>query len=70
MLDVSRNAVLKPKTVKMLIGYMARMGLNQLMLYTEDVYEMKKHTYFGYMRGRYTEEELKEIDSYAAIFGI
>lgn len=70
MLDVSRNAVLKLDSIKSFIRYMARMGLNQLMLYSEDVYELKNYPYFGYMRGRYSEEELKEIDGYAEIFGI
>ena len=46
------------------------MGLNQLVLYIEDVYELEGYPYFGYMRGRYTKEELKEIDDYAFCFGI
>lgn len=70
MLDVSRNAVLKLETVKDIIRYMANMGLNTLMLYTEDTYEMPEYPYFGYMRGAYTKEELKEIVNYADIFGI
>ena len=70
MLDASRGAVLKTSSVKEFIRYMARMGLNRLMLYTEDTYEIEKYPYFGYMRGRYTKEELKEIDEYADIFGI
>ncbi len=70
MLDVSRGAVIKVEKVKEIIGLIARMGFNQLMLYTEDVYEMKKYPYFGYMRGRYTTAELKEIVSYAGEFGI
>lgn len=40
------------------------------MVYTEDTYEVKAYPYFGYMRGRYTEEELKECDQYAAELGI
>ncbi len=70
MLDVSRGAVIKPSQVKKIIGYIARMGYNTLMLYTEDVYEMEKYPYFGYLRGRYTKAELREIVSYAAKFGI
>ena len=38
--------------------------------YMEDVYEMKKYPYFGYMRGRYTLEELREIDDYGDSLGI
>lgn len=70
MLDMSRNAVLKPETVQQVIRYMAAMGLNGLMLYTEDTYELKSRPYFGYMRGRYSQDELKAIDDYAAQFGI
>ena len=46
------------------------MGYNQLYLYTEDTYEIKDEPYFGYMRGRYTENELKEIDDFAFSFGV
>lgn len=70
MLDVSRNAVLKTSTVKQFIRYMAVMGLNGLMLYTEDTYEIPSRPYFGYMRGRYTYDELRSIDDYASLFGI
>ncbi|WP_195574485.1 beta-N-acetylhexosaminidase [Paenibacillus sp. 1001270B_150601_E10] len=70
MLDMSRNAVLKLDTVKQIIRYMAAMGLNGLMLYTEDTYEVESRPYFGYMRGRYTQAELKALDDYAALFGI
>lgn len=70
MIDVSRNAVLKVDSVKNVIRKMALMGLNTIMLYAEDTYEVKERPYFGYMRGRYTEEELRECDDYADIFGI
>jgi hexosaminidase len=70
MLDVSRNAVLKVSSIKYMIRKMAVMGLDLIMLYTEDTYEIKSIPYFGYMRGRYTAEELRECDDYAFIFGI
>ncbi|MBQ7572770.1 MAG: beta-N-acetylhexosaminidase [Clostridia bacterium] len=70
MVDVSRNAVLKVDTVKKLIVYMAKMGFNMMMLYTEDTYKMDKYPYFGYMRGAYTKEEIVEIVKYGEIFGI
>ncbi len=70
MVDASRNAVLSVDGVKKLIRTMAAMGLNQLMLYTEDTYEIPTRPYFGYLRGRYTYSEMKECDDYAAIFGI
>lgn len=70
MIDCSRNAVLTVESAKKYIEYMAALGLNELMLYTEDTYEIKEYPYFGYMRGRYTKSEIQEIDSYAQKFGI
>jgi len=70
MLDVSRNAVPTVESIKRLLSHMALMGLNLLMLYTEDTYEIEQLPYFGYMRGRYTNEELKECDDFADQFGI
>ena len=70
MLDCSRNGVMKLDVVKKFIRYMAIMGLDTLMLYTEDTYEIPEYPYFGYMRGRYSCEELKEMDEYAYNYGI
>lgn len=70
MLDLSRNGVMKVESVKRYIEYMAIMGLNMLQLYMEDVYTVENEPYFGYMRGRYSKSELKEIDDYADIFGV
>lgn len=70
MMDQSRNAVLTVESVKDLLRKMSLMGLNMMMLYTEDIYEVNERPYFGYMRGRYTDEELAEIDDYAFSLGI
>ncbi|MGG1678160.1 beta-N-acetylhexosaminidase [Neobacillus sp. NRS-1170] len=70
MLDASRNAVPTVSDVEKLLQHMAVMGLDTLMLYTEDTYEVKEYPYFGYMRGRYTFEELKTCDEYAGKLGI
>ena len=70
MIDVSRNAVMNLKTVKFMMRKMALMGMNTFMLYTEDTYEIEGYPYFGHLRGRYTKEELKELDAYAASLGI
>lgn len=70
MLDASRNAVMKPAVVKEYIDLISKMGYNCLMLYIEDTYEIKSRPYFGLGRGRYTAEELKEIDDYAFSKGI
>ena len=70
MLDCSRNAVVKVEQVKRLIDLLVKMDYNCLQLYLEDTYEVAGEPYFGYMRGRYTVEEIREIDSYAAQKGV
>ncbi|MBQ8350466.1 MAG: beta-N-acetylhexosaminidase [Clostridia bacterium] len=70
MADMSRNAVMKVEMVKTMLRKMALMGMNMYMLYTEDTYEIEGHPYFGYMRGRYTKEEIRDIDAYARKLGI
>lgn len=70
MLDMSFGSVTKPAGVKKYLDYMALFGMNMLMLYTEDTYEVKEYPLLGYQRGRYTVEELRELDAYAAELGI
>lgn len=70
MADMSRNAVYNMTTAKKMIRMLALCGYNSLMLYTEDTYEMPEYPYFGYMRGRFTKAELKELDDYADLFGM
>ena len=70
MVDMSRNAVMTVDTVKFMLRKMALFGMNTYMLYTEDTYEIESRPYFGHMRGRYTKEEIKEMDSYALKLGI
>lgn len=70
MLDCSRNAVMTVNSLKKWIDITADLGYNTLLLYTEDTYEVDDNPYFGYMRGRYTQEEIKEVDAYAASKGM
>ena len=70
MLDCSRDGVMKVSAVKQMIDCLHKMGYNTLELYTEDTYEIDGEPYFGYLRGRYTKAELKEIDAYAKSKGI
>ena len=70
MMDCSRNAVPTVETIKELIRFSSACGMNLLMLYTEDVYEIPEQPYFGYMRGRYSAEELRDADAYAKNYGI
>lgn len=70
LFDNSRNGVLKVSTIKKMLLHMALMGFNQLMLYTEDTYEVKGYPYFGYLRGRFGADEMRECDRFAATLGI
>ncbi len=70
MLDCSRGAVMTVGAVKKWIDIISDLGYNTLMLYTEDTYEVEGHPYFGYLRGRYSPDEIKAIDSYANKKGV
>ena len=70
MIDCSRNAVMKASEVKKFALNLSKMGYNALLLYTEDTYEIKDEPFFGHLRGRYTHEELADIDSYCKSLGI
>ncbi len=70
MLDCSRNGVMTVEALEQYVDILAKMGYNTLMLYTEDTYEVDGEPYFGYLRGRYSKEELKRIDAYCICKGI
>lgn len=70
MVDCSRNSVMSVNAVKRLIDILSSLGYTSLQLYTEDTYTIENEKYFGYLRGRYSFDELKEIDDYCADKGI
>lgn len=70
MLDMSRNAVMKPSEVKNFANILKKMGYNMIQLYTEETYEVDNEPYFGYMRGRYTQAELQDIVAYCESIGV
>lgn len=70
LFDCARNAVMNVKTIKKYIVYLALIGYNYIKLYVEDCLKIDGEPYFGYMRGAYTKEEIKEIDSFATLFGV
>ncbi len=70
MLDCSRNAVMQVGHLKGWLRRLALLGYNMAMLYTEDTYRLEGEPYFGYLRGAYTADELREIDAYARRLGI
>lgn len=70
MIDMSRNAVMKPEALRRFLPLLKRMGYNTVMLYTEDTYEVAGEPYFGYMRGKYSMKELRELDAFAGETGM
>ena len=64
LIDMSRDAVMTLPALKNYIDIIAKLGYDTLYLYMEDTYELAEYPMFGYMRGRYTQQELKEINSY------
>lgn len=70
MIDLSRNAVFTIEQAKRFILICGKMGLNTCMLYMEDTYEIPDYPYFGYFRGRYSQSDIQDLDSYANNIGI
>lgn len=58
------------KGAKELIDYLAIMGYDMLMLYTENTITLEGRPYFGYLDGRYSDEEIRSIDDYCYEYGI
>ena len=70
MIDMSRNAVMSIAGLERFLPLLKKMGYNCVLLYMEDTYEVDGEPYFGYMRGRYTKEEMKHMDAFASSLGI
>ncbi len=70
MIDCSRNAVMLPEQVKQYASLLKQFGYDTLMLYTEDTFEVNGEPYFGHMRGRYSKQELKNLDAYCKSIGM
>ncbi len=70
MVDVSRNSVLTVEAAKRLVNILSQLGYTYLELYTEDTYEVPEEPLFGAYRGRYTKEEIRELDAYCIAHGM
>lgn len=70
LIDCSRCAMMKVSKVKELIDAMEKMGYNVLELCTDDTYKIEEEPYFGYLRGSYTKDEIREMDAYAKEHGV
>lgn len=70
MLDCSRDGVMRTEELKKFILILKKAGYNSVGLYMEDTYEITAEPYFGYLRGRYTQSELKEINDFGKEHGV
>ncbi len=69
-LDAARNGVPTVEGLKREIVNLALLGYDYLEIYVEDCFEVTDEPLFGYMRGKYTKAELKEVNSFASSFGV
>ena len=70
MVDFSRNAVMKVSELKKYCDVLKKFGYNSIYLYIEDTYELDDEPYFGHLRGRYSKQELKELNAYCNSIGL
>lgn len=70
MVDVARDAVPKIETLKKTALNLALFGYTRLYLYLEDMFSVDGEPFCGYLRGRYTREQLRELDEYCYGLGI
>lgn len=70
MIDCARNAVMNVETVKEYACNIVMLGYNYVELYVEDCMKVDGEPVFGYMRGAYTKDELKEIDKFCTEIGV
>lgn len=70
MFNMSNIAPSTVNGTKELLDYLAVMGYNMAMLYTEDTIKMEKYPCFGLFRGAYTPDDIRAIDDYAFDYGI
>ena len=70
MVDVSRNNVMSLDGWRRYLPILAKMGYNTVFIYMEDTYTVEGEPFFGYMRGRYTTEEMRELDALGKSYGI
>jgi hypothetical protein len=65
LLDISRGKVPTLATLKELVDFMVSVKLNLLMLYTEHVFQFRRHPLIGKDASPMAAEELRELDEHA-----
>ena len=69
-LEPSGNGVYTVDTVKKYIEILAKLGYTDLYIDISSAFAVENEPYFCYCKGRYSKNELKEIDGYARQWGI
>ncbi len=64
MLDVSRGKVLTIETLKKTCYNLKEFGYDYITLYIEDLLTLEEYPQFGYLRGKYSDDEVKELVAY------
>ena len=70
MIDVSRGRVLTVDYLKGRLTRLRKMGFNAFMLYTEDTYALPGEPKWGYMRGGYSEDDIRALKAHADALGL
>ncbi|MBR2373080.1 MAG: family 20 glycosylhydrolase, partial [Lentisphaeria bacterium] len=65
LLDCTRGNIVSVSSFKSWLRRISMLGYNTAMIYVKDAYLLENEPYFGYMRGAYSQEEIREIDAYA-----
>ena len=70
LIDCSHNAVPKPESLHRTFERLALLGFNRVLLYCEDTFKLEDEPFFGFHRGAYSAEEIRELDDYADALGL
>ena len=70
MIDVSRGRVLKVDYLKGRFERMRKMGYTAVMLYTEDTFRLEGEPKWGYLRGGYSESDIRALKKHADGLGL
>ncbi|MBU0609871.1 MAG: beta-N-acetylhexosaminidase [Armatimonadetes bacterium] len=70
LLDCGHNATVTSAHFRKWLRRLALLGYNVAMVYTEGGYRLPDEPAFGYQRGAYTADEMRELDQYAGTLGV
>lgn len=68
--DFSGAGKMTIPALKKFISQIASFGYNTFFFSSSGLFEVKEEPYLGYLQGKYTEEEIKDLDQYCLSLGI